>query len=88
MAALKSERKNFLALGESDYKILIMLIRRSAEFSKLNSADQQVFVWYLIYSPIRLKSWIDHLSESYSKSASSFNGIRLIEEIKDLIFES
>lgn len=82
---MKNEKKDFMILDDSDFKILVLLIRRSAEFSKLESIDQKILVWYLTHSPIQLKSWIERLSDDYR---TSFSSEKLFNEIKHLLKKS
>jgi hypothetical protein len=86
MVKMKNTGADFMALDESDFMILPLLIKRSAEFPKLEFSDQEVLLWFLMHSPNRVKSWIDYLDGDYhNKRVISIDGPKLYDEIKDLL---
>jgi hypothetical protein len=83
---MKNTEVDFMALDDSDLKILLLLMKRSVEFPRLEFSDQEVLIWFLTHSPNRVKSWIDYLAEDYNrKRAVSIDGQKLYNEIKDLL---
>lgn len=86
MVKMKREKKEFLALDDSDFLILIRLRRKSKDFSMLDETDQRILVWLLSNQPLRIRSWVDYVTSEYKKNKGiTISDSNLIELLQELI---
>jgi hypothetical protein len=82
---MKREKKEFLALDDVDYLIIMRLRRKSKDFDLLDETDQRILVWLLSNQPLRIRSWIDYVTTEYQMKGISINHSDLNQVMQELL---